>query len=123
MKTVIIALLVLFASFTNGVAATKNSGNFSKLVVGQWQLDTQPANRFPKYMADGTWTLQYAGNPSIQRGKWRIEGSKLLRFYDDGSVRSSDILALNHSEMVLKTFGQVDVYKRILYCGPARLAH
>lgn len=118
----LITILILFASITNSAAAQKSSGNFSKLIVGQWQLDSQPL-RFPKYLADGTWTLQYAGNPSVQSGRWRVEDHKLHRYYTNGEVRISNILALNRSEMVLKTFGQVDVYKRILYYGPARIAH
>lgn len=93
-------------------AAPPDVANFPLLIVGQWKTNSEPP-RFPTYEADGTWTLRYLGRPDTQKGKWRIEGRTLIRDYERGEVRRSQILKLTGSEMLLHTFRQIDRYERV----------
>lgn len=112
MKRVALILLILIAPTLAALAGASESTKLSKLLVGHWETNSQPP-RFPTYLADGTWTLMYLGSPSVQTGKWRIEGKTLIRSYDNAEVRRSEILKLGGSEMILRTLGQVDHYKRL----------
>lgn len=111
MKTLrlVIAVGILSAGLTQ---AAPTQSDWSKLIVGQWTIDSQPP-RFPRFLADGTWTLMYMGDTSVQTGQWRIEGKTLIRYYSNGEARRSEILKLDKSEMVLHTQGPADHYKRL----------
>jgi|ERR1043166_581718 hypothetical protein len=114
-------LALLFLNI--GITARSEGENLSKSIVGRWQaLDAQPP-RFPKFLANGTWQLVYWGRSDMQTGKWRIEGRRLIRTYENGEERYSEILKLNSTEMVLRTqminpstgqlVKQTDHYKRL----------
>lgn len=106
---------------STGACASDES--FSHRIVGRWQnLDAKPS-RFLKLLPDGTWQLIYSGRSDMQTGRWKIEGRTLIRSYDTGEQRPSEILKLQDAEMVLRTemtnpntgqlVKQTDHYKRI----------
>ena len=125
MKTLTIAVSAWLVGITASFAAPKDAGNLSQLIVGQWMIHANPP-RFPKYLADGTWTLMYLGDPTVQTGKWKISANILTRNYAGGIRRQSEILKLTDSEMILRTQGQVDKYRRLkeghTWTGPAKIA-
>lgn len=103
--------------------------SFSHRIVGHWQnLDPQPS-RVLKLLPDGTWQLMYFGPSDMQMGAWKIEGRTLIRSYDTGEQRPSEIVELHDSELVLRTqikdantgqfVKQTDHYKRISDETPA----
>ena len=76
-------------------------------------IDSEPP-RFPKYLPDGTWTLMVLGkSSSAARQMGDKKRRTLIRDDDNGEVRRSEIVKLSDSEMTLRTWGQIDRYRRL----------
>jgi len=85
---------------------------FSKLIIGKWQADKGLVMTFS---ADGSYAIDSDGPYRIEhsKGRWRIEGNRLIIDFNDGKTNVSQIEYLRDDSFALEGRHHHDVFDRI----------
>ena len=106
--------IVMFLLVTGAVcAAPKNSGDFSKLILGRWL----GSRKFSVFHADSRWGVlrNEESSEDIRGRRWHIKGNKLILTYpgDHGMDTGTYIIVtLTTEKLVTDADGYREEYRR-----------